>query len=118
MVETISPSRPLHGIHGALGGKYLRYYPAHRQTGARRCHQLGSSRGQDADILPVGILAASVREAAATSLVPRSLSPGWNAVSPGGGGSDQAADQRELKRNRRPHPLRYSKSENSCGQSE
>ena len=54
-------------------------------------HQLGIRRRQDADLFPLGILAASLREGAAAGVVPRSVALGRDSLPAGRSGSDTAA---------------------------
>ena len=70
---------PVHRVHGPAPGQYRRIDPANCQAAQRRRDQLGFGGRQDADLLPVGLVEASVFSGP-ESVVPRSAAARWNCV--------------------------------------
>ncbi len=66
-----APPDHLHGIHGAFGGKYVRWRAAHREEAPCRRDQLGAGHGQDADQFSVGVMEPSLRSGPAAGVVSR-----------------------------------------------
>src|SRR5580692_5469057 len=97
MAAQVPSPGDLYGIYGAVGRQHIRHDSAHRETGTRGRHQLGIRRRQNADVLSVGILAASLRSRSAAGLVSRSAAAGRNSVPPGGSGFDPAVDWEALR---------------------